>query len=304
MQVSSMIDLLTEVGRDQESESNTEVAEIIAIATDSTSDLPAEVVRDLGITVVPALVRFGDKVYRDGVDLSTDEFYHKLQTNSFLPKTSPASPGTFGEVYNRLAREADGIVSIHVSAKMSATYDAARLGSVDLKCPISIIDSETASMACGLLVIVAARAARAGASLSEIEVLVRAAVPRTVTYGVFSTLEYLYKGGRIGRAQAFLGSMLKLNPILAIRAGEILPIARVRTRPKAIERLCEILRASGIPQEMSVMSTTDPEEAEALAQRLAPMFPPQRMYRAHIGPAMGTYVGPGAVGVSVIWKEK
>jgi DegV family protein with EDD domain len=117
-------------------------------------------------------------------------------------------------------------------------------------------------------------------------------------------LEYLYKGGRIGRAQAFLGSMLKLNPILAIRAGEILPIARVRTRTKAIERLCEILRDSGVPQEMSVMSTTEPEEAEALAQRLSALFPPERMYRASIGPSMGTYVGPGAVGVSVIWKEK
>jgi len=276
----------------------------IRVVTDSTSDLPAEVVRDLGITVVPALVQFGDRVFRDGVDLSTNEFYHKLQINSVLPRTSAPSPGTFNEVYGQLAREANGIVSIHVSAQMSSTCDAARVGSVDLKCPISIIDSQTASMACGLLVIVAARAARDGASLSEIEALVQAAVPRTVTYGVFGTLEYLYKGGRIGRAQAFIGSMLKLNPILAIKAGEILPIARVRTRPKAIERLCEILQDLGLPQEMSVMSTTEPEEAEALAQRLAPMFPPQRMYRASIGPAMGTYVGPGAVGVSVIWKEK
>jgi DegV family protein with EDD domain len=276
----------------------------IKIVTDSTADLPLPVSRELDITVVPALIQFGDKVYRDSVDLSTDEFYRKLQTNSFLPKTSPASPGTFGEVYTRLAQEADGIVSIHVSAKLSATYDAARLGSKDLKCPISIIDSQTASMACGLLVIIAARAARDGVSLSDIEMLVRNAVPRTVTYGVFGTLEYLYKGGRIGRAQAFLGSMLKINPILAIRAGGILPIARVRTRPKAIERLCEILRESGVPQEMSVMRTTEPDEAEALAQRLSPIFPPERIYRASIGPAMGTYVGPGAVGVSVIWKEK
>jgi DegV family protein with EDD domain len=159
-------------------------------------------------------------------------------------------------------------------------------------------------MACGLLVIIAARAAREGASLSEIAALVKAAVPRTVTYGVFGTLEYLHKGGRIGRAQAFFGSMLKLNPILAIKAGEIVPIARIRTRPSAIHHLCEILEDSGIPQEMSVMSSTEPEEAEALAQRLAGIFPPERMYRARIGPAMGTYVGPSAIEVSVIWKEK
>jgi DegV family protein with EDD domain len=254
--------------------------------------------------VVPALVQFGDKVYRDGVDLSTDEFYKKLQISSILPKTSAPSPGTFKEVYGQLAREANGIVSIHVSAQMSSTCDAARVGSADLKCPISIIDSQTASMACGLLVIIAARAARDGASLSEIEALVKAAIPRTVTYGVFGTLEYLHKGGRIGRAQAFFGSMLKLNPILAIKAGEIVPIARIRTRPSAIHHLCEILEDSGIPQEMSVMSSTEPEEAEALAQRLAGIFPPERMYRARIGPAMGTYVGPSAIGVSVIWKEK
>ena len=276
----------------------------IRVVTDSTSDLPAEVVRELGITVVPALVQIGDRVYRDGVDLSTEEFYRKLQINSVLPRTSAPSPGTFREVYSQLAQEAEAIVSIHVSAKMSVTCDAARVGSTDLKCPISIVDSQTASMACGLLVILAARAAKEGASFSDIDSLVRAAVPRTVTFGVFGTLEYLYKGGRIGRAQAFLGSILKLNPILAIRAGEILPIARVRTRTKAIERLCEILRDSGVPQEMSVMSTTEPEEAEALAQRLSNLFPPERMYRASIGPSMGTYVGPGAVGVSVIWKAK
>ena len=234
----------------------------VRVVTDSTSDLPGAVVRELGITVVPALVQFGDRVYRDGVDLSTEEFYRKLQINSVLPRTSAPSPGTFREIYSQLAQEAEAIVSIHVSAKMSVTCDAARVGSTDLKCPISIVDSQTASMACGLLVILAARAAREGASFSDIDALVRAAVPRTVTFGVFGTLEYLYKGGRIGRAQAFLGSMLKLNPILAIRAGEILPIARVRTRPKAIERLCEILRESGVPREMSVMSTTEPEEAE------------------------------------------
>jgi DegV family protein with EDD domain len=274
------------------------------VVTDSTSDLPASVISELNITVVPALIQFGDKVYRDGVDLSTDEFYSKLQISSVLPRTSAPSPGSFNEVYSKLAQEAEAIISIHVAAKLSATYDAARVGSMDLKCPISIIDSQTASMACGLLVILAASAAREGVSFSDIDALVHAAVPRTITFGVFGTLEYLYRGGRIGRAQAFLGSILKLNPILAIQAGEILPIARIRTRSKAIERLCEILRDSGVPQDMSVMSTTEPGEAEALAQRLSTLFPPERMYRASIGPAMGTYVGPGAVGVSVIWKEK
>jgi len=178
------------------------------------------------------------------------------------------------------------------------------VGCSGLQFPISLIDSQTASMACGLLVIAAARAAKEGASLEEVERIVNEAIPRTITYGVFSTLEYLYKGGRIGRAQAFLGSILKLSPILAIRSGEVVPVARVRTRPKAIERLCEIVRDLGVPQEMSVMRTTAPEEAEDLARRLCGIFPPERMYRASIGPAIGTYVGPDAVGVALIWKDR
>jgi len=276
----------------------------VKIVTDSTSDLPPEVVEEFDITVVPVNVHFGDEVYRDGVDLSTDDFYRKLRTSPILPKTSAPAPGIFSETYERLAQDADAIVSIHVSDNLSAVLEAARVGCSDLRFPISLIDSQTASMACGLLVITASRAAKEGASLEEIEALLKAVIPRTITYGAFSTLEYLYKGGRIGRAQAFLGSVLQLSPILAINRGEIVPVARVRTRPKAIDRLCEIVRDLGVPQEMSVMRTTEPREAEDLAQRLSSVFPPERMYRASIGPAIGTYVGPDAVGVALIWKEK
>jgi DegV family protein with EDD domain len=276
----------------------------VKIVADSASDLPPEVAADLGITVVPVNVQFGDHIYRDGVDLKTDEFYHKLRTNPILPKTSAPSPGTFRETYERLSQEADGIISIHVSANLSATYDAARLACAEFKFPVSIIDSETASMACGLLGITAAKAAREGASLSEIEELLQDTIHRTITYGVFSTLEYLYRGGRIGRAQNLIGSLLKLSPVLAIQKGEVLPVAKIRTRPKAIERLCQLAGDLGTIEEMSVMRTTDPQEAEDLAHRLSSVFPPERMYRASIGPAMGTYVGPDAVGISAIWKAK
>jgi len=275
----------------------------VKIVTDSTCDLPRKVAEELGITVIPVNVHFGDEVYKDGVELSTDEFYRKLQTNSVLPKTSVPSPGIFREVYQMLASKSDAIVSIHVAAAMSATCEAARLGAAELKHPISIVDSQTASMACGLLAVIAARAAREGASLADIEALLKDAIPRTITYGVFSTMEYLYKGGRIGRAQAFLGNILKISPVLAIRRGEILPIARVRTRPKAINRLCGIIEGLGTLKEMSVMQTTNPDEAEALAQRLASVFPQERMLRATLGPAMGTYVGPDAVGVALIAEK-
>lgn len=158
-------------------------------------------------------------------------------------------------------------------------------------------------MACGLLAIIAARAARAGGSLEEIDELIREAIPRTVTFGVFGTLEYLARGGRLGRGQAFLGTLLKVNPILAIRNGEVVPVERVRTRARAIERLCRLVGALGKLREMSVMRTTRPEEVEGLIRRLSPGFPPERVYRASIGPTMGTQVGPDAVGVALIAEE-
>ena len=135
----------------------------------------------------------------------------------------------------------------------------------------------------------------------EIEELVNDAVPRTVTYGLFDTLEFLVKGGRIGRAEGLLGTLLNIKPILAIRNGEVVPVARVRTRPKAIDRLCEMVREGGTPIELSVMDTTSPADSETLVKKLSPVFPVERMYRAKIGPVMGTYVGPRALGVAVTW---
>jgi DegV family protein with EDD domain len=275
----------------------------VRVVTDSASDLPPEVAAELGITVVPAQIQFGDEVFRDGVDLTTDEFYRRLQSSPTLPKTSPASISTFNSVYRRLAEEADAIISIHVVAKLSVTYDIARQASADLKCPVSVVDSQTASMACGLLAITAAKAARAGESLKDIEGLVRQSIPCTVTYGVFGTLEYLAKGGRIGKGQAFLGTLLKINPILAIKMSEVVPVERVRTRPRAVERMCEIVCGLGTLREMSVMRTTDPGEAEDVIQRLSSVFPPERVYRASIGPSMGTQVGPNAVGVALIAEK-
>ena len=274
---------------------------VVKVVTDSTSDLPREVASALDITIVPALVHFGDTVYRDGLELATDDFYHKLEAGPVLPKTSPPSPGTFKEVYRHLARDTDGIISIHVASRLSGTVEAANIAAGDAGCPVAIVDSQSASMACGLLAIIAAKAAREGASLVEIEDLVNDAVPRTVTYGLFDTLEFLVKGGRIGRAQGLLGTLLSIKPILAIRGGEVVPVARARTRPKAINRLCEMVREGGTPVELSVMDSTSPADADTLVAMLSPAFPVERMYRAKIGPVMGTYVGPRALGVAVTW---
>jgi DegV family protein with EDD domain len=275
----------------------------VSVVTDSTSDLPPEVARELGITVVPAHIQFGEQVFLDGVELTTDEFYRRLQSSPTLPKTSPVSISTFNSIYRRIAEQADSIISIHVAAKLSVTYDIAHQATADLKCPISVVDSQTASMACGLLAIIAAKAARAGESLKDIEDLVRQAIPSTVTFGVFGTLEYLARGGRIGKGQALLGTLLKINPILAIKMSEVVPVERVRTRSRAVERLCEIVRGLGTLREMSVMRTTDPAEAEDVIRHLSSIFPPERVYRASIGPSMGTQVGPHAVGVALIAQK-
>ncbi len=275
----------------------------VKVVTDSTSDLPPEVAGEMGITIVPAQIQFGEQVFLDGVELTADEFYRRLQSSPTLPQTSPASISTFNSIYRRIAEQADSIISIHVAAKLSVTYDIARQASADLKCPISVVDSQTASMACGLLAIIAAKAARAGGSLKEIEELVRQAIPNTVTFGVFGTLEYLARGGRIGKGQAFLGTLLKINPILAIKMSEVVPVERVRTRSRAVERLCEIVRGLGALREMSVMRTTDAAEAEDVIRRLSSILPPERVYRASIGPSMGSQVGPRAVGVALIAEK-
>ena len=275
----------------------------VRVVTDSTADLPPVLAGKLGITVVPAQIQFGTEIFRDGVDLSNEEFYRRLQINRVLPKTSPPSVGTFHDVYRHLSAEADAIISIHVAANLSVTYDSARTASAGISCPVSVVDSQTASMACGLLAVLAARASREGLTLREVEAIVHQAIPHTITFGVFGTLEYLARGGRIGRAQAFVGGVLKIHPILAIKAGEVLPIERVRTRSRAVERLCQIIEALGAPRELAVMSTTEPDDGENLAQKLSFLFPVDRMYRAKIGPAMGTQVGPHAVGAACIMEK-
>ncbi|MBM3132404.1 MAG: DegV family protein, partial [Chloroflexi bacterium] len=178
----------------------------IKVVTDSTSDLPKEVCRDLDIAVIPLNVHFGDTVFQDGVDLTNDEFYRKLESSPAFPQTSTKPPGTFAETYGRLAEEADAILSIHVSDRLSGTLNAARLGSLEARVPVELIDSQSASMGLGLLTILAARMARDGASMEDIKSRLDRAIPMTVAYGLFDTLQYLQKGGRIGRAQALIGS--------------------------------------------------------------------------------------------------
>jgi DegV family protein with EDD domain len=274
----------------------------VKILTDSLCDLPPSVAEELEITVLPARVRFGSEIYRDGVDLSPEEFYGKLEQSETLPTTIALSPGELAETYDKLSEETDEILAIILSHKFSASYEAALQAKEQMKrkCRVEVVNSLLAIMAQGLVVITAARAAEAGASLDEVVDVTRRNLRRVDLRVAFDTLEYLKRGGRIGRAQAFLGSMLKVHPIITIRDGEVYPVARERSRAKAIDHLYNFAMRFSQIEEMAVEDGTTPQEGDMLVERLSAKFPKERIYRAKLGPAVTTYVGPRALNVAVL----
>ncbi len=281
------------------------MARKIAIVTDSTADLTPELVRELDVTVVPLHVIFGDVSYREGVDITTEEFYERLVKSRPLPTTSAPSVGDFQEVYERLLKEVDSIVSIHIGAKLSATVQAAQTARQSLAKPerVEVVDSQAASFATGFAIMEAVEAARAGAKLSEVKAAAERAVHRTHVLFMLDTLEYLRRGGRIGRARAYLGTLLSVKPILTLRDGEVYPEERVRTRPRGLERIIQsVIRHQNVKRAFVGHSTT-PDEAESIRQRLAMAFPNVEVHLIRLGPVLGTHAGPGIVGVGVLERE-
>lgn len=278
----------------------------IRVVTDSTADLPPGVAQELGITVVPLLVLFGDEVYRDGVDLTNEEFFRRLTTSPVLPTTSQPSVGAFQEAYQKLAAETDQIVSIHISAWVSGTYESALQAADSLRGSprVEVVDSQTTSMGLGYQAIAAARAARAGASLEEVVAAARSVGRRHHLLALLETLEYLRRGGRIGRAQAFLGSILNLKPLLTFRDGVVHPVARVRTRARALEELLSHSLAYGDLEDVAVIHGTTPEDAEMLARRVRERLPQVPIHVGRLGPVLGVHGGPGIIGMVVVEAEK
>lgn len=274
----------------------------VKIITDSTSDLSSEVAKELGITIIPLYVYIGSETYRDGVDLTPEEFYKRLPHCEKLPTTSVPPIASFAEAYDKLAEEADGIVVITISHKLSATYETA-LQAVELmkrRCRVEVIDSLTALMAQGLIAIAAAKAANGGASFDEVVGITQRNTSRVEVRMAFDTLEYLKWGGRIGRAQAFLGSMIKVNPILGVKDAEVHPFARERCRAKAIDYLHNFINGYSRIEEMAIEDATTPGEAETLIGRLDSKFPKERVYQSKVGSVIGTHVGPHVIAASVL----
>jgi DegV family protein with EDD domain len=272
----------------------------IKIVTDSGADVPSELVKSLGIVVVPLGLSFGDKTYLDGVDLSSDEFYEKLINDGIMPKTTQPSVGQFIEVYKELKKSSHQILSIHISAKLSGTFNSATQAATEEKLgdSIKIIDSKQASIALGFSVIAAAQAVAKGASLEEAASIAESTSDRTDTFILFDTLEYLLKGGRIGRANALIGGVLKIKPILTLDDGEIATKLKIRTLKKGIQSLQDLAEECGDLESAAVLYTTDSTEPSNLAGRIRNKFVTKSKPSViRLSPAIGTHGGPGVIGV-------
>lgn len=272
---------------------------MVRVITDSSADLPSSLTEELGITVVPLYVRFGDEVYREHVTISDDEFYEKLSIGKVAPVTVQAGPQDFTEVYDRLSSDADGLVSIHLSSKLSGTYNSAIQAKdmVSARCPIEVIDSQIVSVGLGLVVIAAAKAAEAGENLQQVVTLVKNVIPKTYIFGLLDTSEYLRRGGRIGRIQALVGSALDLKLLVTLRDGEVASAGRVRSRLKGIERLVNIVQGAANIEDIAIGYSTTPDEAQGLSAKLAPFVGKDEVKLFRLGTTLGVHTGPGGLAI-------
>jgi DegV family protein with EDD domain len=275
------------------------VAGPFAVVTDSTADLPDEWRAHYGIEVVPLKVLFGSETFRDRVDMTDAQFFERLASSSKLPTTSAPSPGDFADVYRRLAKGYEACVSIHIGAQLSATAEAARVGAQAVEgFKVEVIDSETVTMPMAFLCKVAAESP----TFEEAVASVNARVPRCRVLALLDTLRYLEMGGRLSRAQAVIGTMLDLKPILQVKDREIKPVDRVRTKTRAIGRMVEYFRSEGPVESVGVMHAQSPDEAAQIAARLRDELGDQEIVIGQIGCVLGTHVGPKAVGIVYIKK--
>jgi DegV family protein with EDD domain len=264
----------------------------IAIVTDSTADIPARLLKEYDIHVIPQILIMGDKTWLDGVDIDPPAFYELLRSSPDCPSTSQPSIASFQELFRKLSREAEGVVAVLISDDLSGTLNSAQAAAASLPdVPVELVDTCGASMA---------RAADAGEGLETVAAAARALVDRVQVYFVVDTLEYLHRGGRIGAAAKLLGSALDLKPVLEIRDGIVKPLARVRTRRKALRKVFDLLDEQLAGKDrihMAVLHVAAPHEAAHLKEQFISCFHPVEMIETECGPVVGAHAGPGTVGV-------
>ena len=271
----------------------------VKVVTDSTSDIPKELAAQLGIAVVPLTVFFGEQPFKDGIDIHPDEFFKRLTSGGVLPRTTQPTVGEFTEVYKPLVDAGNEIVSVHISSKLSGTVNSALSASHEMQdAKIEIVDTGLASLALALVAKAAAVAANGGASLAEVVKVANDTAEHIDLYFVLDTLEFLQKGGRIGKAQAILGGLLSIKPVLKVVDGEIHPHEKVRTRAKALQRMRNIAKEGAPYAEIAFIHAATPAETAEFEEYLAPLAT-EPLISGSIGPVVGTYTGPGVVGFAL-----
>ncbi|KKO52164.1 DegV family protein [Paenibacillus sp. DMB20] len=278
------------------------------IVTDSTADIPADLVKKYDIRIVPLRVMFGHDSYLDGIEITPGDFYKRLVASSQMPTTSQPSPADFAAAYEAVLKESPGcsILSIHLSSGMSGTYQSALLATsmLEEETDITVWDSKSASYGFGLFVVHAAKLAEEGASVEEIVSAVEELRSQRKLYFLVDTLEYLQKGGRIGKASAILGTLLNIKPILSIdQEGIIYAVEKVRGRKKATSRIIELFQKElpGITNiHVGVGHTADPASVEEFLEQLSTVFTVKEVVLSEIGAVIGTHVGPGTI-AAYIW---
>lgn len=269
----------------------------IRIVTDSTADLPPELAQELDITVVPVYVNVAGRCYRDGVDIDTDEIYRLIEKGVSRVTTSQPAPDDFAQVFRRLMKEADSIVSINLTSRLSGVYDSALQGRemAGAKGRVEVLDSGMLSMGLGLAAVTAARLASAGLSLPSILEQTKNAIARVHVWGMLDTMKYILNSGRLGKAKALLGSLIAVKPMLTLKSGELYPSGFARTRSRGIDRLIENFKAFINAEEIGIVHSTTPDEARSLRSRLSAVLSGQHIYISRLGPALGVHGGPGTL---------
>lgn len=272
----------------------------VKVVIDSTADLPLETIKELDMEMVPLTVLIGDQAYRDGIDITSAEFYKRLPGLTKLPTTSQPSPGLFLKAYEKAVNAGMAVISIHLSAKLSGTYANAVVAARNFpEGQVRVFDTQQVSAGIAFFALTAVEMARSGKTIDEIEAEMIRMRDLVKIVATVDTLEYLHKGGRIGGLKNFLGSLLSVKPILQLKDGEVQPLEQVRTRSKALQRVAELAKSFGPVDRVAILHAADPASANTLVELLAPFFPKEKIHVSELGPVIGAHAGPGTVGIGI-----
>jgi DegV family protein with EDD domain len=269
----------------------------IQVITDSTSDIPQDMAEKLGIRIVPIYIRFGDKIYRDGVDMDPEAFYTRLLESPVHPATSQPTPEDFESVYREYCDKVDGIISIHISSKISGTFNSANIAKKMLgsKCPIEVIDSRLNSAGLALAAMNAAFLAKSRESLNEMADKVRANISHIDMFGFFDTMKYLARSGRVSKTIVAAASILNVKPLLTFHNGDIVRAGLVRSISRGMDRIYKFVREKHNIAEMIIVHSVIPQQAEILKKRLGEFFPQDKINIFNMGAGLGVHGGPGVL---------